>query len=167
MKKALAKIQKTEINTYIDEFVKARQKYFTDGQEWLEAKVTDEKIYVQIDRKQLEEELDDMIKISLQFGRVLPLEMKIQVRKVAGGAEISYMDNGAGSWRCQVTHEGSDMEVYQVGKIIKERFPVLESYDMTLEASVTKMMWALGQTRDMEKFKELFYTTINHDLLFL
>lgn len=104
MKKALAKIQKTEINTYIDEFVKARQKYFTDGQEWLEAKVTDEKIYVQIDRKQLEEELeeelDDMIKISLQFGRVLPLEMKIQVRKVAGGAEISYMDNGAGSWRC-------------------------------------------------------------------
>ena len=67
----------------------------------------------------------------------------------------------------QVTHEGSDMEVYQVGKIIKERFPVLESYDMTLEASVTKMMWALGQTRDMEKFKELFYTTINHDLLFL
>ena len=70
MKKALAKIQKTEINTYIDEFVKARQKYFTVGQEWLEAKVTDEKIYVQIDRKQLEEELDDMIKISLQFGKV-------------------------------------------------------------------------------------------------
>ena len=67
----------------------------------------------------------------------------------------------------QVTHEGSDMEVYQVGKVIKERFPVLESYDMTLEASVTKMMWALGQTWDMEKFKELFYTTINHDLLFL
>ena len=67
----------------------------------------------------------------------------------------------------QVTHEGSDMEVYQVGKIIKERFPVLESYDMTLEASVTKMMWALGQTRNMEKFKDLFYTTINHDLLFL
>ena len=59
MKKALAKIQKTEINTYIDEFVKARQKYFTVGQEWLEAKVTDEKIYVQIDRKQLEEELED------------------------------------------------------------------------------------------------------------
>ena len=50
--------------------------------------------------QQLEEELDDMIKISLQFGKVLPLEMKIQVRKVAGGAEISYMDNGAGSWRC-------------------------------------------------------------------
>ena len=28
------------------------------------------------------------------------------------------------------------------------------------------MMRALGQINDMEKFKELFYTTINHDLLF-
>lgn len=67
----------------------------------------------------------------------------------------------------QVTHEGSDMSVYQVGKVIKDRFPILESYDMTLEAAVTKMMWALGQTKDMNKCKELFYTTINHDLLFV
>ncbi|MDO5136393.1 MAG: asparaginase [Eubacteriales bacterium] len=67
----------------------------------------------------------------------------------------------------QVTHEGSDLEVYQVGKIIKERFPILESYDMTLEASVTKLMWALGQTKDMEDCRRLFCTTINHDLLFL
>ncbi|MGN1140470.1 MAG: asparaginase [Oliverpabstia sp.] len=67
----------------------------------------------------------------------------------------------------QVTHEGSDMDLYQVGKVIKERFPVLESYDMTLEASVTKMMWALGQTKDTEKCRELFYSTINHDLLFV
>ena len=67
----------------------------------------------------------------------------------------------------QVTHEGSDMEVYQVGKVIKDKFPVLESYDMTLEASVTKMMWVLGQTKDLEKCRELFYTTVNHDLLFV
>lgn len=67
----------------------------------------------------------------------------------------------------QVTHEGSDMGVYQVGKMIKDRFPILESYDMTLEASVTKMMWALGQTTDVKKCRELFYTTINHDLLFV
>lgn len=67
----------------------------------------------------------------------------------------------------QVTHEGSDMDVYQVGKVIKERFPILESYDMTLEASVTKLMWALAQTRDIAKCRELFYTTVNHDLLFV
>ena len=67
----------------------------------------------------------------------------------------------------QVTHEGSDMEVYQVGKVIKEKFPILESYDMTLEASVTKMMWVLGQTQDLRECRRLFYKTINHDLLFV
>ena len=47
------------------------------------------------------------------------------------------------------------MEVYQVGKVIKEKFPVLESYDMTLEASVTKMMWVLGQTQDIEECRKI------------
>lgn len=69
----------------------------------------------------------------------------------------------------QVTHEGSDMSVYQVGKVIKDKFHVLESYDMTLEATVTKVMWALSQTgrRGLSDFEELFYRTVNHDLLFV
>ena len=54
-----------------------------------------------------------------------------------------------------------------LGKVIKEKFPVLESYDMTLEASVTKMMWVLGQTQDIEECRKLFYKTINHDMLFV
>ncbi len=66
----------------------------------------------------------------------------------------------------QVTHEGSDMEIYQVGKVMKDQFNLIESYDMTLEATVAKTMWALGQTSDMAAFQELFYKTINHDLLF-
>ncbi|MCI8542767.1 asparaginase [Acetatifactor aquisgranensis] len=65
----------------------------------------------------------------------------------------------------QVTHEGSDMEVYQVGKAIKEEFHLMETYDMTLEATVTKVMWVLGQTREPEQFRRLFYETINHDIL--
>lgn len=65
----------------------------------------------------------------------------------------------------QVTHEGSDMEVYQVGKKIKERFPILESHDMTLEATVAKVMWVLGQGYDSEKRAEAFLTPVNHDLL--
>ena len=65
----------------------------------------------------------------------------------------------------QVTHEGSDMEVYQVGKIIKERFPVLESYDMTIEAAVAKLMWALAQTRDSRAVAALFYTPVAQDIL--
>ena len=67
----------------------------------------------------------------------------------------------------QVTHEGSDMSVYQVGKEIKEQFPVFESYDMTLEATVTKMMWALTQTADYDAFGTLFYQTVNHDILYV
>lgn len=66
----------------------------------------------------------------------------------------------------QVTHEGSDMEIYQVGKVIKEDFHLMEAYDMTLEATVTKVMWALGQTADPEQFRRLFYETVNHDILF-
>ena len=65
----------------------------------------------------------------------------------------------------QVTHEGSDMEVYQVGKSIKERFPVVEAFDMTLEATVTKTMWLLGAGIRGEAFDSGFYRTINHDIL--
>ncbi len=65
----------------------------------------------------------------------------------------------------QVTHEGSDMEVYRVGRVIKENFHLMEAYDMTLEATVTKVMWALGQTKEPEQFRCLFYKTVNHDLL--
>jgi len=71
----------------------------------------------------------------------------------------------------QVTHEGSDMEVYRVGRVIKEDFHLLEAYDMTLEATVTKMMWALGQAEQFscpgqpEQFRRLFYRTVNHDML--
>ena len=66
----------------------------------------------------------------------------------------------------QVVHEGSDMEVYEVGKIMKSRFDLPESYDMTLEACVTKTMWALAQTKDPAEFRRLFYTPVGRDLLF-
>lgn len=66
----------------------------------------------------------------------------------------------------QVTHEGSDMGVYRVGKVMKENFSLTEAYDMTLEATVTKTMWALAQEKEPEKFRSLLYKTINHDLLF-
>ena len=67
----------------------------------------------------------------------------------------------------QVVNEGSDMSVYEVGRVVQQEFQLPESFDMTLEACVTKTMWALGQTRDPEAFRELFYTPVNHDLLFV
>lgn len=66
----------------------------------------------------------------------------------------------------QVTNEGSNMSIYEVGKTIKRDFGLLEAYDMTLEATVTKLMWILGQTKEPDQIRELFYKTINRDLLF-
>ncbi len=65
----------------------------------------------------------------------------------------------------QVTNEGSNMSVYEVGRNIKYAFGLLEAYDMTLEATVTKLMWILGQTKEREKVRDLFYQTINRDIL--
>ena len=36
---------------------------------------------------------------------------------------------------------------------------------MTLEATVTKLMWILGQTQEAGSVRQLFYTTINKDIL--
>lgn len=66
----------------------------------------------------------------------------------------------------QVPREGSDLSVYQVGKHVKDRYHLLESYDMTLEATVVKLMWAMGQSDDPESIRKLFCTTVNYDLLF-
>ena len=65
----------------------------------------------------------------------------------------------------QVPHEGSDMSIYHVGLRVREQFEVLECYDMTPEATLTKLMWALGQTGKFETVKKLFYTPVGHDLL--
>ncbi|MBR7161991.1 MAG: asparaginase [Clostridia bacterium] len=66
----------------------------------------------------------------------------------------------------QVTQEGSDIKVYEVGERLKTRYRLLETYDMTLEASVTKLMWALGQSEEPEEIRRLFCKSINYDLLF-
>lgn len=38
----------------------------------------------------------------------------------------------------QVSHEGSDMTVYEVGQKIKRDCDFLESYDMTLESVIAE-----------------------------
>ena len=43
----------------------------------------------------------------------------------------------------QVAHEGSDMTVYEVGHDMKKYCRFLESYDMTLESVIAKVMWML------------------------
>ena len=66
----------------------------------------------------------------------------------------------------QVPNEGSDIAIYQVGHILKQNPNVLEAYDMTTEAVVTKLMWVLSLTKNINEIKELFYKTISKDILF-
>ncbi len=65
----------------------------------------------------------------------------------------------------QVQQEGSDMDVYRVGRGLKNRFELLESYSMTYESIITKLMWILPQTKKDEEVRELFYKTVNYDLI--
>lgn len=65
----------------------------------------------------------------------------------------------------QVPHEGSDMTVYQVGLRIKEKYELPEAYDMTTEAVVAKVMWALPRTETAAQFRELFLTPVGNDMM--
>ena len=67
----------------------------------------------------------------------------------------------------QVANEGSNMTVYEVGKRVKQDFNIIEAYDMTLEATITKLMWLMGmESLDERAMRGKFYTQINHDILF-
>ena len=66
----------------------------------------------------------------------------------------------------QVANDGSDMSVYKVGGEIKNRYNLLEAYDMTTEAALTKLMWILGQTTEPAAIRRMFRTTIANDILY-
>ena len=63
----------------------------------------------------------------------------------------------------QVPEEGLDLGVYEVGRAYAEHPGILKGGDMTTEALVAKTMWALGQSRDAQTVRELFYRPVNHD----
>ena len=63
----------------------------------------------------------------------------------------------------QVPEEGLDLGVYEVGRAYAENPGILKGDDMTTEALVAKTMWALGQSRDPQRIRELFYREVNHD----
>ena len=65
----------------------------------------------------------------------------------------------------QVQFEGSDIGVYEVGRIFKDYPGIIEAKDMTPEAIATKLMWVLAQTTDREEAEKLFLTPIQNDIL--
>lgn len=64
----------------------------------------------------------------------------------------------------QTPHEGSDMELYQVGGLFKQKYRLIEAYDMTIEATVLKLMWILPQTSDPAEIRRLFETPVCWDI---
>lgn len=54
----------------------------------------------------------------------------------------------------QCRYEGSDLSIYETGREALE-IGVLQAGDMTAEAAVTKLMWALGQTKDREQVRKI------------
>lgn len=59
----------------------------------------------------------------------------------------------------QCLYESSELSIYQVGQKALEQ-GAIQGYDMTSEAAVTKLMWALGHTSSVDEIRRLFATSL-------
>lgn len=63
----------------------------------------------------------------------------------------------------QCLYENSDFTIYETGqKALKHG--VIQGFDMTSEACVAKLMWALGKSKDMDEVKEIFKTNYVNEI---
>lgn len=63
----------------------------------------------------------------------------------------------------QCLEEGGDLYLYEVGRKVIQ-YNVIVSGDMNKEAIVTKLMWALGKSRELNEVKTIVETPISWDL---
>lgn len=63
----------------------------------------------------------------------------------------------------QCLYENSDFSIYQTGqKVLKQG--VIQGFDMTSEACLIKLMWALGRTQDPIEIKKIFATSYVNEI---
>lgn len=56
----------------------------------------------------------------------------------------------------QAVYGGSDLSAYLVGSGLSERFSVIDAGKRSSEYAVTRAMWALSNSKDLDGFKKLF-----------
>ena len=70
------------------------------------------------------------------------------------------VDSGVAVVLCsQCLYEQSDFSLYEVGRRVLAT-GAIPSLDMTTEAAVTKLMWALGQTDRLDEIRSIFATNL-------
>ncbi|MDE5715113.1 MAG: asparaginase [Anaeroplasmataceae bacterium] len=63
----------------------------------------------------------------------------------------------------QCLYERANFNIYEVGtKVLASG--AIEAFDMTTEATVTKLMYALGQTNNLAEIKKIFLTPISYEI---
>ena len=65
----------------------------------------------------------------------------------------------------QCLYDSSDLRVYQVGNRLLE-LGAIQARDMTTEAAMTKLMWAIGQGMDSRQIAEFFATSVAGEISF-
>lgn len=63
----------------------------------------------------------------------------------------------------QCLYDSSNLHIYQVGKKLLD-VGVIQGLDMTTEAAMTKLMWALGQGMSQSEIKDLFARSLSGEI---